>query len=70
MAPSYNFSGFARWSVQNTNSDNISGTLFSVVNDRGDRLTLTMTGSNYFSTENNISFNNQPSIGQSSFNDM
>src|SRR3989338_1176049 len=70
LAPSYNLSGFTRWSIQNTNSDNISGTLFSVMNDVGNTLTLTMTSSNYFSTENNISFNNQPSIGQSSFNDM
>ncbi len=70
MAPSYNLSGFTRWSIQNTNSDNISGTLFSVMNDVGNTLTLTMTSSNYFSTENNISFNNQPSIGQSSFNEM
>jgi len=70
LTPSYNYSGFARWSVQNTNSDNTSGALFSVMNDVGNTLTLTMTGSNYFSTENNISFNNQPSIGQSSFNDL
>ena len=70
LAPSYNLSGFTRWSIQNTNSDNISGTLFSVMNDVGNTLTLTMTSSNYFSTENNISFNNQPSIGQSSFNEM
>lgn len=67
---SYNYSGTARWQIKNINSGNTSNTLFSVTNDLGYLLSFGITSSNYFSIPNNKSFANQPSIGQSSFNDL
>lgn len=67
---SKNVTGVVRWSVRNTNPENTSLTLFSIMNDLGNLLTLSMTSSSYFSIENNRSFNNQPALGQSTFNDM
>ena len=66
----YNYSGTARWQFQNLNSENTSNSLFSVSNDLGYLFSFGITSSNYFSVPNNRSFANQPSIGQSSFNDM
>ena len=65
-----NTSGTARYSFQNVNSGNTSNTLFSVVNDEGYFFSFGLTSSDYFSVPNNRSFANQPSIGQSSFNDL
>src|SRR3989344_8070246 len=66
----YNYSGTARWQFQNLNSGNTSNSLFSVSNVLGFLFSFGITSSNYFSAPNNRSFANQPSIGQSSFNDM
>ena len=65
-----NQSGTGRYSFQNLNSENTSNSLFSVSNDLGYLFSFGITSSNYFSVPNNRSFANQPSIGQSSFNDM
>lgn len=66
----YNYSGTARWQIKNVNSGNTSNTLFSVTNNIGYLLSFGITSNNYFSVPNNRSFSNQPSIGQSSFNDL
>ena len=65
-----NMNGTARYSFKNTDSGDNSNTLFSVSNDLGYLFSFGITSSNYFSVPNNRSFANQPSIGQSSFNDM
>lgn len=70
LSTSFNYSGIVRRSIQNFDSGNSTATLFSLANDENYLLTMTITSSSYFSQENNISFHNQPSIGQSSFNDM
>ncbi len=70
LSNQYNYSGTARWQIKNVNSGNTSNTLFSVTNDLGYLLSFGITSSDYFSIPNNRYFANQPSIGQSSFNDL
>lgn len=65
-----NLSGTARHIFHNVNDGLSTLTTYSLENDAGYLLTLALTSSNYFSVPNNISFANQPSLGQSTFNDM
>ncbi len=70
LSSTYNYFGTARWLVRNSNGGNQSNTLFSVINNLGYILSIGITSDAYYSPENNISFANQPSVGQSSFNDL